>query len=164
MPFARGAAALDSRLLLWMLLVRAAWQDCREFKAGRCSRGESCRFNHVGGPSTAPPEGSFDDRRFDDEAEEAGGRSSRYDDNENDRAYDEEEDVRPPPLASSRTAPWHVDSRHQPASRPCARVPVCLRCVGMRAACVRACVRGGVPSQRVDGDGEIPTDDVPVED
>jgi len=42
-------------------------QECREFKNGRCSRGDACRFNHVGGPTGGSGGGSgaaFDERRF----------------------------------------------------------------------------------------------------
>ena len=38
-------------------------QECREFKNGRCSRGDACRFSHVGEPGR-PPAGEFDERRF----------------------------------------------------------------------------------------------------
>ena len=42
-------------------------QECREFKNGRCSRGDACRFNHVGGPtggSGGSSGAAFDERRF----------------------------------------------------------------------------------------------------
>ena len=55
------------------------WQDCREFKNGTCSRGDSCRFNHVGEPAPAPDSG-FDERRFDDDDDVGGGREYRYED------------------------------------------------------------------------------------
>ena len=72
--------------------LRVVCQDCREFKNGNCSRGESCRFNHVGGPPPAAEGGGFDDSRFDDDDDNddrRGGRADRYD--EEDRRYDDEE-------------------------------------------------------------------------
>jgi len=65
-------------------------EECREFKNGRCSRGDACRFNHVGGP---PPGGGgggdFDERRFETDEDRRGGR--RFDD-EDER---DERDERP---------------------------------------------------------------------
>ena len=41
-------------------------QECREFKMGRCSRGDACRFNHVGGPPANDSNGGgYDEHRFD---------------------------------------------------------------------------------------------------
>jgi hypothetical protein len=70
-------------------------EDCREFKNGRCSRGDACRFNHVGGPPP-PPEGGFDERRFDDYDDESRNeRQARYDD---DRRFDDDDDDERIPL------------------------------------------------------------------
>jgi len=60
-------------------------QECREFKNGRCSRGDQCRFQHVGGPPPAEERGGYDDRRFDDE-------DDRQDDRPDDRRFDDDED------------------------------------------------------------------------
>lgn len=47
-------------------------QECREFKNGRCSRGDACRFNHVGAPA-----GEFNDRRFDDDRDDVSAQPPR---------------------------------------------------------------------------------------
>jgi len=60
-------------------------QECREFKNGRCSRGDSCRFNHVGGP-----QGEFNDRRFDDRDDDR--RDDRRDDDRRDDRDDDRRD------------------------------------------------------------------------
>lgn len=80
-------------------------QECREFKNGRCSRGDSCRFNHVGGPT-----GEFNERRFDDRDDDR--RSERgYDDRDrsedrgDDRRYDDEDDRDDPPRTYDESQP-----------------------------------------------------------
>ena len=92
-------------------------QDCREFKNGNCSRGESCRFNHVGGPPP-PPEGGFDERRFDDTADDRGGRAERYDDDR--RLNEDEDEVR---ISNCMPAP-HLTS---PCALPRTLSPALLR-------------------------------------
>ena len=42
--------AAPSRIFSCAGLSRS--QECREFKNGRCSRGDACRFSHIGGPAT----------------------------------------------------------------------------------------------------------------
>ena len=106
------ASALGARSLC-CCFRRGVCQDCREFKAGRCSRGDNCRFNHVGGPPP-PPEGGYNEGGF----EEEGDRRARY--NDDDRAYDDDdEDVRLPSLSrlprpkrvSDRATALHVSAR-----------------------------------------------------
>mmetsp|Transcript_11516 Transcript_11516/g.36863 ORF Transcript_11516/g.36863 Transcript_11516/m.36863 type:complete len:86 (+) Transcript_11516:1-258(+) len=64
-------------------------EECREFMNGRCSRGDACRFKHVGegGGPPPPPQRSA----FDDEEEERGRR--RYDDDDDDKRNEDS----PPP-------------------------------------------------------------------
>ena len=60
-------------------------EDCREFKMGRCSRGDACKFAHVGGP---PPSGGFSERRYDEDDDRSDRRDDRADDHR--RGYDDD--------------------------------------------------------------------------
>ena len=73
----------------------AGIEDCREYRAGRCSRGDQCRFNHVDGPSVPPPpEGGYDGRGYDDDergGERPYGEERRLDEEEEERFLPEGE-------------------------------------------------------------------------
>eukprot|EP00434_Breviolum_minutum_P017277 symbB.v1.2.015252.t1/scaffold1135.1/size135959/6 len=69
---------------------------CGDFRRGRCDRGESCRFRHVGPSDSARPAGGRADRSKDDRRDDRRDRRDRrYDDDDRrDRRRDDDRDRR----------------------------------------------------------------------